>query len=62
MNRGHIPRDWTAEQAFAVAEFLQEILDDIWDVHGREINEIRHARFRHVTQLHLDLADKDLPF
>lgn len=34
MNRLHIPHDWSPEQARAVAEFLQDILDDVWAIHG----------------------------
>jgi hypothetical protein len=29
-----LPDDWTAEQAFAVAEFLIALHDAIWDAYG----------------------------
>ena len=62
MNRRHIPTAWTGEQAWAVAQFLQELLDDIWDVHGFEMAELRRAQIPCPNQLWLDFPDSDLPF
>lgn len=39
MRRPHIPRDWSAEQALAVAEFLEAILEDVWSVHGATLEQ-----------------------
>ena len=34
-----IPKDWTGKQAKTVWEFLESIMDAIWDVHGDDIDE-----------------------
>lgn len=34
-----IPSDWTADQAKAVWEFLEEICSVIWDVHDKKLVE-----------------------
>ena len=57
MKHPHIPRDWTAEQALLVADWLQGLLDAIWEVYGDELVE-QLARRRHPT----DDLQADLPF
>jgi hypothetical protein len=32
-----IPKEWNGKQAKTVWEFLESIMDSIWDVHGSEI-------------------------
>ena len=34
-----IPKDWTGNQAKTVWEFLENIMEAIWDAHGDEIDE-----------------------
>ena len=34
-----VPKDWTGKQAKTVWEFLEFIMESIWDVHGEEIDE-----------------------
>ena len=34
-----IPKDWNRKQAKTVHEFLESIMEAIWDVHGDEIEE-----------------------
>jgi len=33
----HIPPDWTAEQAHAVVEFLDDLSTQIWEIHEQKI-------------------------
>jgi hypothetical protein len=37
MKHPEIPRDWTAEQAMAVVDWLQTLLDALWDLYGNEL-------------------------
>jgi len=34
-----IPAGWTAEQAIAVLEFLNELRDALWTLHGERIQQ-----------------------
>ncbi len=40
MKRTHIPRTWTDDQALQVASFLQELIDDIWQVYGYDLARV----------------------
>jgi ABC-type uncharacterized transport system YnjBCD substrate-binding protein len=35
-----VPKDWTAKQAKTVWEFLESLMDAIWQVHGDDIDEL----------------------
>ena len=39
MKHPHIPRDWTGEQALLVLDWLQGLLDAIWDTYSDELVE-----------------------
>ncbi len=43
-NTAPIPLDWTADEAVAVATFLQEVLDSVWHVYGDAIEQRQLAR------------------
>lgn len=34
-----IPKDWTGKQAQTVWEFLESVMESIWDIHGEEIDK-----------------------
>lgn len=51
---------WTPEQALAVWELLDDLLDRIWTHYGLVIqNQLRE---QHITNDALDDYDQDLPF
>lgn len=37
MKHPHVPRTWTAREALAVAEGLQRLVDDVFEVYSAEI-------------------------
>lgn len=37
MRHPHVPEDWTAEMALDVVAFLDEVIQTIWDIHGRQM-------------------------
>ena len=58
-NTAPIPLDWNPGDALLVADFLQEIIDTIWIVHGDSMDRILHAR-KHA-QCQLDLGGMNAP-
>ena len=62
-----IPKDWTGKQAKTVWQFLENIMEAIWDVHGDEIDEAIEAEERRLLaaargQPLEKLQDDDFPF
>ena len=39
-----VPYDWTAQQAYAVVEFLQDLAEVIWDRYGSAISRECYPR------------------
>jgi len=37
-----IPDDWTAQQALAVFELLDELRERLWDIYGLDIQALLH--------------------
>jgi len=60
-----IPDYWTAEQALAVYDFLDELRDRVWDRYGEQITE--RMRFEYEdqqkrAQLELFPFNDEIPF
>ena len=43
-----IPKDWNGKQAKVVWEFLSDILEAVWDVHGNEIDDVIEDEQRYI--------------
>jgi len=54
-----IPDHWSAEQALAIYEFLDQLLQGIWDRYGPQIQEQLQADL--VQEPALDLVDRNDP-
>lgn len=57
MTRIDIPTDWTGEQAIAIVDWLQGLVDAIWVEYGDELVEQLVGR-----PVSLDECQTDLPF
>jgi len=57
MTRIDIPTDWTGEQAIAIVDWLQSVVDAIWGEYGDELVEQLVGR-----PVPLDECQADLPF
>lgn len=67
MTAPKLPTDWSAQQAFAVLDFLDELYRAIWDHYEDGIVEIIVAQQRAPDGLDSDAArandgDHDIPF
>ena len=58
MTQPPIPDDWTPEQTLAVYEFIDEILDAIWDRYAIQLVELMQEE----RQTTFDREDEELPF
>jgi hypothetical protein len=59
-----IPKDWTGIQAKIVWQFLESLMDAIWDVHGDQIQEsiqFEESVLQNASQIHPGKTD-DFPF
>ncbi len=59
MKHRHIPATWTAQQALQVTTFLQELIEDIWDMHGVAMGHLLEER---DAQRRLQNEQELLPF
>lgn len=59
-----IPEHWSAEQALAVHDFLQELLQHIWDQYDQPLIELIQPQLDRLDDSQLDLfdPDDDIPF
>lgn len=57
MTRIDIPTDWTGEQAVAVVDWIQGLVDAVWMQYGDEL--VEQLVGRHVP---VDEGQFDLPF
>ncbi len=57
-----IPEHWSAEQAAAVHEFLEQLLAAVWSVHGENIVRLYEAELLRHDERCLDVDDEELPF
>jgi hypothetical protein len=56
-----IPDYWSAEQALAIYEFLDQLLQDIWARYGPQIQEQLQADLVQEATPQLDLFDPNDP-
>jgi len=66
-NKIHIPTEWTAEQAKAVWELLDDITSAIWDVHEKGILKAMHIEDSMLERAargedHEPFEEDDIPF
>lgn len=45
MSRIRIPTCWTADEALTVAYFLEDIMQAIWDTHGKRMSDELQVSF-----------------
>ena len=60
-----IPDFWTAEQALAVYEFLDELRERVWDRYGEQITErmrLEYEEQQKRVQLELFPFNDEIPF
>ena len=60
-----IPDYWTAEQALAVYDFLDELRDGVWDRYGEQITErmrFEYEQQQQRAQLELFPFNDEIPF
>ena len=60
-----IPDHWTAEQALAVYEFLDDLRERVWDRYGEQITEqlrFEYAEQQERAQLELFPFNDEIPF
>ena len=55
-----IPDDWTAEQALAVFELLEDLLAVVTDFYGAQLNEL--LREQRSSEVHARTHERDPPF
>ena len=56
MNKPPIPRYWSAEEALTFVAFLEDIISNIWSIHGSNM-AMHLQRVRHLQ----DRAPRDCP-
>ncbi len=60
MSRIRIPAYWTADEALTVAYFLEDVMQAIWDTHGKQMSEELQVSFsRGSLSVFPDLNDDD---
>ncbi len=60
-----IPDYWTAEQALAVSEFLNDLRERVWDRYGEQITErmrLEYEEQQQRAQLELFPFNDEIPF
>jgi hypothetical protein len=64
MNPTEIPEHWSAEQALAVWEFLEEVAGLVWERYERPLIELIRPDLDHEDGPPLDFCDldDDIPF
>jgi hypothetical protein len=61
MHTPPIPDYWSPEEALAIYDFLDQILQDIWDRYGLQIQEQLQADLLQEATPQLDLFDPNDP-
>ena len=60
-----IPDYWTAEQALAIYDFLDDLRERVWDRYGEQITErmrLEYEEQQRRTQLELFPFNDEIPF
>jgi hypothetical protein len=60
-----IPDSWTAEQALAVYDFLDELRERVWDRYGEQVTErmrFEYEEQQKCAQLELLPFNDEIPF
>lgn len=58
----YIPNDWSTQQAFAVFDFLEDILAAIWDLYGNDFLETNDKSITQASAHEYKNPLDDLPF
>ena len=61
MNKPPIPRYWSAEEALTFVAFLEDIISNIWSIHGY-LQRVPHLQDRGLQNCANPKTADDIPF
>ena len=66
MNKPSIPGYWSAEEALTFVAFLEDLISNIWSIHGRNmamhLQQVRHLQNQAPKDCANPKAADDIPF
>ena len=66
MNKPPIPQYWSAEEALTFVAFLEDIISNIWSIHGHNmamyLQRVRHLQDRAPQDCADPKVTDDIPF